>query len=155
MILTQFVGIALICGTDQVLNIVFSFVIIAVPEYSIWSRTSAPSILLSHNQWLIFNHGAWLCLQYVINKDTEIEINCVNEPEYLSVSYIAIRGNDASSSVLVDKLLTRSWSAWIFTDRGKVHKSRIISTPEPKLHRGTYGVHMLRQTSLYKRSCRC
>ena len=87
--------------------------------YRTEGRLSTPSILLSHKQWSIFNHGSWLCLQYLISEKAELNIHCVNEPEFLSVSYIAIKGDDDDSSVLVEKLLLRSWSAWIFTDRGK------------------------------------
>ena len=59
----------------------------------------------------------------MISEKTELKIHCLNEPEFLSVSYIAIKGDDDASSVLVEKLLSRSWSAWIFTDRGKTFTS--------------------------------
>ena len=50
----------------------------------------------------------------------EIIIHCLNDPEFLSISYIAIKGDGEVSSAFIDKLLSRSWSVWIFTDRGKL-----------------------------------
>ena len=74
-------------------------------------------ILLSNYKWQLWHHGALHCLQHPVTTKDKVDIYCINDPEYLSVRYVAIDEN-LHYGGFIQSVLSRLWSVWVFTDRG-------------------------------------
>ena len=98
------------------------FLSIAVKEVTVL-KLLPQAITLSRRKWNFLNHGAFHCLAHPVIHEHWIDVYCLNDPEYLSVRYMALMENRTDARFLRE-LTVKNWFASILSDRGKMLRHR-------------------------------